>query len=150
MTNETLRALCVAAQGTARPDEEYWYLEKDMREGYVPGHQDFAYIAAMDPTTTLALLDEIERLNATALMCAENWKRVETERDALRAEIDHLKDTDAYNTDIIQRFGVKVERLRTLLQASTDALCLPCDRWNKDQALIVTRCVEANNLELSK
>jgi hypothetical protein len=59
MTNESLRALCLATEAV----DVYWWPADELESSVaVFDKADAAYIAAMDPTTTLALLDRIAEL----------------------------------------------------------------------------------------
>ena len=42
----------------------------------------------------------------------------------------------------------EIERLRTAAQAGLEALCLPCDRWNKQQTEIVNAAIAALKKEV--
>ena len=39
--------------------------------------------------------------------------------------------------------AAEIDRLHTLLQTALEALCLPCDRWNKQQTEIVNAAIAA-------
>ena len=99
MNNSELRALAVAANVIDHNEQAGWYEKGNLLEYGLHYPKNCAYIAAMDPTTTLALLDEIERL-------------------------------------------------RTAAQAGLEALCLPCDRWNKQQTEIVNAAIAALEKEV--
>ncbi len=62
MNNSELRALAVAANVIDHNEQTGWYEKGNLLEYGLHYPKNCAYIAAMDPTTTLGLLDEIERL----------------------------------------------------------------------------------------
>ena len=99
MNHDELRALAVAANVIDHNEQAGWYEKGNLLEYGLHYPKNCAYIAAMSPDQTLALLDE----NA---------------------------------------------RLRTAAQAGLEALCLPCDRWNKTQSKLVNAAIAALEEEL--
>jgi hypothetical protein len=66
INKEELRRLAEAAK--SRPDEYEWY---DPSGGYAMDPVDLAFIAAANPSTILALLDEFEAAHAALLAIAD-------------------------------------------------------------------------------
>lgn len=94
-------------------------------------------------------------------VCAEiERKRMNTQPEALRVADAIADRRDWYEFDpsawcpkaaaLIRTQHADLERKDALLRQALEALCLPCDRWNKGQSEIVNAAISAAQQELAK
>lgn len=71
------------------------------------------------------------------------WKLIEAYRMSGERE-EHWRNRDALDIALTDMFDVQeplYEAQAHVMQQALDALCLPCDRWNGQQTLIVNAAI---------